>query len=123
MARQTQVWHQWNGAVVLAKVHAAAGAGAHSAARTVLRDANDDCPVDTGAMRASGGIAMQDGVAVVGYLRPGPDGDIITRRQHEDLTLNHPNGGTAKWLQNAIERYAGQATPVEMIGPIQDALR
>lgn len=119
----SSVWRlTWRGDAVYTRVQAASSAGALSAGRALLRRARPHVPVDTGAMRDSGKETLTGpGRVAVGYLRPGPNGDVITYRQHEDLTLNHPNGGQARWLARAVEEYSGRAL-TDMATPVRHVL-
>lgn len=117
---------RWHGQTVAARVEGAAGQGSHSAARMILRKSRPRCPYDhgprggqpAGHMRDSGRVFMvKPGVAAVGYRRPGPKGDLITARQHEDLTLHHADG-EAKWLERTLDEYRGAAV-VEIIRPVR----
>ncbi len=73
-------------------------------ARTViLPQCQEECPVDKGVMRDSLGVErvgseihIGGGGAASGYIL----------RQHQDLSLNHPNGGKAKFIQDPVEQHA-----------------
>lgn len=69
-------------------------------AERVLEASLPDVPVDTGLMLSSGMVEQQREGADIRFgghgLAP------YTIRQHEDVTLNHPNGGTHHWLSKAL---------------------
>lgn len=114
---------RWHGAGVAGRIEAAANVGVLNLARAILRDSRPRVPIDTGAMRNSGRVYQAGrGQVVVGYRRPGPNGDVITVRQHEDLTLRHPRGGEAKWLERTFDEYRGRAALNEVLGPIRTVL-
>lgn len=79
---------------------AAAKEGAVEAGAKVLLNASQPLvPRDTGQMQRSGQVVtVAPGVAAVTYTREGEDGYNVAARQHEDYTLNHPNGGQADYL-------------------------
>ena len=62
-------------------------------------------PIDTGLLRSTAHVErpLSTGASVEVELRYGSHGlaeyAIV---QHEDVTLNHPNGGTAKFLQTPL---------------------
>lgn len=75
-------------------------------------------PVDSGALRAS--IAAAPPSADRSFVRAEVTaGDAATAayavRQHEDLSLNHPNGGGAKFLELAMADFSG-ATGNDIVG-------
>lgn len=72
---------------------------------TVLPASQELVPVDTGALKASGfvdGPAGGGGTvsAEIGYDTP------YATKQHEDLSLNHPNGGEPKFLETPLHQWA-----------------
>lgn len=78
-------------------------------------ESQSEVPVLTGTLKASGytKIDLEIGRATIGYVDEGHDlynpvSRAMTsqyfRRIHEDLTLNHPNGGKAKFLEDPCER-------------------
>jgi hypothetical protein len=82
--------------VTIAKAEALQAAGT-----LILLTAQDRTPVDTGALVQSGRLTEVDSSTVA--VSFGDDTtaayDVI---QHEDLDLNHPNGGQAKFLESAV---------------------
>jgi hypothetical protein len=82
----------------------------YEAMQPVMEDAKNRAPKDTTAMAKSGYVAKPQmfsggGTRVEGGF--GGDSEQYVVRQHEDTALNHPNGGEAKFLQNALD--AGEA--------------
>jgi len=72
-------------------------------AQNVFDASQELVPVDTGFLQDSGYIVTQDNPfgdlssIEIGYDAP------YALYIHEDLELNHPNGGTAKYLENPME--------------------
>lgn len=92
---------------VMAKV---AGEALHRAGEAIIAEAKRRVPVDTGVLRDSGYVLQPqmtpDGVVVeIGFGGPGAEYAIIV---HEDLTMRHPSGGQAKYLESAIRDRASQ---------------
>jgi hypothetical protein len=85
----------------LLKVAETAGAEALLAASQPL------VPVDTGQLRDSGRVEHDGHGATVSYEREGSDGYPVAIRQHEDETLNHPNGGQAHFLGDPMHTASG----------------
>ncbi|UQN29480.1 minor capsid protein [Brachybacterium kimchii] len=79
-------------------VRAAAARGLALAAEAVLAEANDKVPHEEGTLQRSGRASADEGElrAVISYDTP------YAVRQHEDMTLHHKDGRTAKWLENAL---------------------
>lgn len=69
-----------------------------------LRDSIQPVPATADARRVEGTVVAGD-AATADYAV----------RQHEDLTLNHPNGGGAKFLERAMMDFAG-ATGNAIVG-------
>jgi len=90
---------------------------AAEADKSILKPAQELAPVDTGRMRQSGRIVVHDsGNSAVVNVTFGKDddGDVgfengapsnqYVMRQHEDMALNHPRGGQAKFLKTAADK-------------------
>lgn len=76
----------------------------------VMRLAKSRAPVDKDWVRTSGYVEdpeFKAGTVVVGAGFGGKSEDYVVR-QHEDLSLNHPNGGQARFFASAIEDRVGQ---------------
>jgi hypothetical protein len=88
-----------------------------SAARAGLRDgaelirglSDPNVPVEFGDLVGSSAVDQDGDEAAVGYSGIAPDGYDYGIRQHEDMALNHPNGGTPKFLENALHEGAERA--------------
>ncbi len=78
-------------------VDTAAAAGLRQAGLQVLRDARSRVPVDTGGLRKSGGLSQDRSTDEVAVTFSAPHAWLI----HEKTELQHPNGGEAKYLENA----------------------
>lgn len=87
----------------IAVVHAAAILAEQAGAHALLAASKPGVPVRSGELVASGEV-VQDGIgAAVAYSATNPkDGYNYAIKQHEDMDLNHPNGGGPKWLENAM---------------------
>ncbi|MCD0446461.1 hypothetical protein LO763_22860 [Glycomyces sp. A-F 0318] len=94
----------WNGRAVIRRVHQAAGDGNTASADVLLAAALDRVPRDTNDLANTGAVSTEDDgrTAAVSF---GTDHAAV---QHEDLTLEHPGGGEAKFLEgpSASERPA-----------------
>ena len=71
-------------------------AGVEESADDILADALALVPKDTGELRASAEVSMENGVAAISF---GTDHAIY---QHERLDYNHPGGGQAKFLEKPL---------------------
>lgn len=74
-------------------------------AKIILTDAYEHCPWETGALRASGRLGDPT-VSGHDVSVPVLFGEDLTYAiyVHENLEANHPNGGEAKFLENAVNR-------------------
>lgn len=92
----------WRGDLVEKIVREAAFQGLHDGAEAILTEAIDETPVDTGTLRRSGTVtdAPSEEAVYVSFNTP------YAVKQHEDLTLNHPRGGKAKYLEDPYKRKA-----------------
>jgi hypothetical protein len=93
----SRVKKTWNGRAIQKLVHAAAGEGNTAAADVLLDGALDRVPRDTNELAETGTVSTEQGgrAAAVSF------GTDYAAVQHEDLTLEHPGGGEAKFLENA----------------------
>lgn len=90
---------------------AAAPAATRAVADRILADSQPLVPVDTGELKASGKVTQEGTRATVSYDALAPDGYPYGIRQHEDMTLHHPNGGQAKFLEQPFRSDpAGKAS-------------
>lgn len=80
----------------LTAIEQAAQDGLKEAARQALTDARARAPKDTGKLRRSGRVVVDDVGATVRFTAP------HAYLQHENLDYRHPDGGEAKYLENAV---------------------
>lgn len=92
------------GLVVHGLIEAAETAGAHA----LLAASLPLVPRDTGELADSGHVEHDGRGAAVVYAREGADGYPVAIRQHEDETLNHPNGGQAHYLGDPMHTAHGE---------------
>src|SRR5690348_10580194 len=90
---------QWRGDEIKQELRSSAIKGLSNAAEFLLGQSNQNIPIDEGTLKNSGNTSVDtDNLeASVSYDTP------YAVRQHEDLTLNHKNGRTAKYLENAYK--------------------
>ena len=71
-------------------------------AEVILTEAIDEAPFKSGTLRRSGTVteAPQDNAVYISFNTP------YAVKQHEDLTLKHPRGGKAKYLEDPFKRNA-----------------
>jgi hypothetical protein len=92
------------GLVVHGLVKAAETAGAHA----LLAASQPLVPVDEGTLKASGTVEHDGHGAAVSYSATNEaDGYNYAAKQHEDETLNHPNGGQAHYLMDPMHTAHG----------------
>lgn len=91
-----------DGKAALDKLRAAAADGLHDAAKRVLAAANRHVPTEHGDLEKSGIASVDDDAlrAAVSYGRGLSAAYAV--REHEDMTLRHDDGRTAKWLEVAM---------------------
>ena len=84
-----------------------AGVGAVRAVAEMILDASQpEVPVEEGDLKASGHIEQVGLHARIIYDAVSPEGYPYGIRQHEDLALNHPNGGGPKFLERPMHEKA-----------------
>jgi hypothetical protein len=113
---------------VAAVIAAAAPLASHAAAEHLLEASRGLVPVEEGVLKASGRVVQDESRAVVTYGRDddGGDGHAPSNQyvivQHEDLALNHPNGGSAKFLE--VPMNSERDTVAKIVGhELRQALR
>lgn len=80
-------------------VAAAASAAVEAGAELIYKASQPLVPVETGTLKESGKVQMTGPhQARVSYDAVSEDGYPYGIRQHEDATLNHPNGGEDHFL-------------------------
>ncbi len=87
----------WDGAVIAEKMTAAAARGLNILGEHVLNESNDRVPLDEATLQRSGQVNVDPVTLEANITYDTP----YARRQHEDLTLRHPNGRRAKFLESA----------------------
>lgn len=87
----------WKGGEVTNRIEDVVDSTAYGAASIVHEDAVQRTPVETGTLRATAAVKRTgNGQAHITY------GTKYARRQHEEIGWNHPGGGEAKFLENAL---------------------
>lgn len=101
----------WRAAAVQARINAATRKALTEAAEELLRKANETVPFETGALAGSGSVdPPQDTLVTIRYTAP------YAVKQHDDLTLRHPNPrspkssprGRARWLELTAQEQAAR---------------
>lgn len=89
---------------VAADVGGRMGAALYEIGNEVMGESKRLVPVDTGALKGSGYVAppQVDGGRLVVEMGYGGPAAQYAVRQHEDLSLNHPDGGQAKFLEQPL---------------------
>lgn len=77
----------------------AAAAGLKEGGRAVLREARERAPEDDGTLKASGRVAADGLETIVKFTAP------HAWLQHERTDYAHPNGGQAKYLEQAALEF------------------
>ncbi|MGI5252775.1 hypothetical protein [Actinacidiphila glaucinigra] len=111
---------QWNGPQVLAQLRAAEVRGVQLATEHVLERSRDRVPIEEGTLERSGVASVDDEgdqvTGAVSYDQP------YAVRQHEDMTLRHDQGRTAKYLEGPLLEEADQIQAL-IAAQIRRALR
>jgi len=112
------MWRNWRGEDAKRIARAAAMKALHSGAEAVLSEAINETPILTGTLRRSGTVidAPGEGAVYVSFSTP------YAVKQHEDLTLNHPRGGKAKYLEDPLKRNINKVKRLVEL-KVQQALR
>lgn len=87
---------KWKGGDVTQATAAAAQEALFDAGQHILDTSNQLAPLDDGTLVSSGMVTATDTSVTISYDTP------YAVRQHEDTTLRHPNGRSAKFLETAI---------------------
>ena len=85
--------------------------GAYEGMQEIMLEARQQAPKDTEAMAKSGYVAppeVRQSSSVHIEAGFGGESEEYVVRVHEDLTMNHPNGGNAKFFSNAVDAGRGQ---------------
>lgn len=91
---------KWRGDEALRIAREAGFQALRDGAEHILTEAIDETPIDTGTLRRSGTVteAPSEDAVYISFNTP------YAIKQHEDLTLNHPNGGKPKYLEDPFNR-------------------
>lgn len=92
-----QTYHlDWNGDEVLELIGEATAQGLREAAEELLKRSRDVVPIEEGTLKRSGVASVDEDelVSAVAY------DTVYAARQHEELTWQHADGRTAKYLEN-----------------------
>ncbi|TKR27181.1 hypothetical protein FA014_01910 [Cellulomonas hominis] len=89
---------RWEGATAKEAVRRGTARGLRLAAEHVLAESLQVVPIDDGTLARSGATAVDESgpVAAVSFDTP------YAVRQHEDMTLRHTRGRTAKYLERPL---------------------
>lgn len=109
---------KWRGKQISDEARSAALGAIRDFAYAILEDANRLVPLEEGTLQGTGIVDVDEGEmhAVISYNTP------YAIKQHEDMTLNHPNGRQAKYLETPVKERAEEFTK-HVGGAIKDALR
>lgn len=93
----------WNGEAVLARERAGLVTGLKKATEFVLGESRKVVPLEEGTLERSGTASVDSAelVGAVSYDTP------YAVKQHEDLTLRHAPGRTAKYLESPMLEHRG----------------
>ena len=85
----------------------AAEAGVKETAGEVLDQAVQDAPILNSDLKESGQmdppIKTANGITI--YITFGNESVPYAKKQHEETTFNHPRGGKAKYLEDAVKMH------------------
>ena len=72
----------------------------HTGGESILTEAIDETPIETGTLRRSGTVttSKKEKAVYISFNTP------YARRQHEELGYHHPRGGKAKYLEDPFNR-------------------
>jgi hypothetical protein len=73
-------------------------AALRSGGESLLAEAQQEAPVETGTLRRSGTVTESGDTVCVSFNTP------YAVRQHEELEWRHPLGGKAKYLEDPFKR-------------------
>ncbi|MEV5086877.1 hypothetical protein AB0N18_02820 [Streptomyces griseoincarnatus] len=109
---------RWNAQPVNRAAATAAGRGARLAAEHLLGVSRDRVPIEEGTLERSGTVTADEanGAAAVSF------DTVYAVRQHEDMTLRHDAGRTAKFLEDPFNEEQ-QAMQAIIAAQVRRALR
>lgn len=108
----------WNGQAVSAAVREAAARGLRIGAEHILAESRELVPIEEATLERSGVATVDEGelTAAVSYDTP------YALRQHEDMTLRHDAGRTAKYLEQPFNTEADTVREI-IAAQVRRALR
>ncbi|GAA3237291.1 hypothetical protein [Streptomyces lavendulae] len=98
----------WNGDAALRGTREGAARGLRLAAEHILENARARVPIEEGTLERSGvaSVDEQTLTAAVSFDQP------YAVRQHEDMSLRHDAGRTAKYLEAPMTEQAGTVAEI-----------
>ncbi len=90
---------EWHGEAVKATARSAALEGLKDCGYAVLADSSNLVPHDTGELEGAGDLVVNEQKLEVQIVYDKPH----AIRQHEDTTLRHPNGRSAKYVEKPLK--------------------
>jgi hypothetical protein len=92
----------------------AVAAGVYMLGNEIMTDSKRRTPVDTGTLKGSGFVTQPEErggwiVSTLGYGGPAKDYAVA---QHEKTEYAHPEGGEAKFLENAANAFTGSGARI-----------
>ncbi|MFF7146046.1 minor capsid protein [Streptomyces sp. SID2888] len=108
----------WNTAAAIRGTRAGALRGLRLAAEHVLERSRRLVPIEEGTLERSGVASVDEATMTAGVSYDTP----YAVRQHEDLTLRHDNGRTAKYLEKPL-REEGQTIREIIAAQLRRSLR
>ncbi|MDT0432805.1 hypothetical protein [Streptomyces salyersiae] len=108
----------WNGDTAVRRIQAGEVLGLRLAAEHVLQVSRGRVPIEEATLERSGTASVDEaaGTAGVSYDTP------YAVRQHEDMTLRHDAGRTAKFLEKSVDEEAGAVLNI-VAAQVRRALR
>lgn len=88
------------------RIRDALSEGVGEALEHILEVSNENVPVDTGELRDAGKVKHDGLSGTVSYKGP------YAIPQHERMDFHHPNGGKAKFLEDAMNSEAGKVAEI-----------
>ncbi|MEV6073960.1 hypothetical protein AB0L80_02415 [Streptomyces sp. NPDC052069] len=108
----------WSGAAALRGTRAGAARGLRLAAEHVLTEARKRVPIEEATLERSGVASVDETALTAGVSFDTP----YAVRQHEDMTLRHDAGRTAKYLERPLEEEAANVEAI-IAAQVRRALR
>lgn len=109
---------RWDSESAAEKMIKGAARGLNILGEHVLNESNDRVPLDEATLQRSGTVNVDEKTLEANITYDTP----YAKRQHEDLTLVHPNGRRAKFLESAW-RESQHLAPQIIGNQIRRALR